>query len=72
MRDRWRHGQPFDGQDFQVALVNADGNASYWSNDGTSLNGSEPAAHVGISVNGGLYSLLLGSTAMSGMGAIDL
>ena len=66
------NGQPFDGQGlFKFALVNADGNASYWSNDGTSANGSEPAAHVGIPVNGGLYSLLLGNTAMSGMGAID-
>ena len=66
------NGQPFDGQGlFKFALVNADGNASYWSNDGTSANGSEPAAHVSIPVNGGLYSLLLGNTAMSGMGSID-
>ena len=56
-------GQPFDGQGlFKFALVNADGNATYWSNHGTSANGSEPAAHVGIPVNGGLYSLLLGNT----------
>ena len=66
------NGQPFDGQGlFKFALVNADGNASYWSNDGTSANGSEPTADVSIPVNGGLYSLLLGNTAMSGMGAID-
>ena len=66
------NGQPFDGQGlFKFALVNADGNVSYWSNDRTSVNGSEPAAHVGIAVNGGLYSLLLGNTAMAGMGAID-
>ena len=66
------NGQPFDGQGlFKFALVNADGNATYWSNDGTSANGSEPAAHVSIPVNGGLYSLLLGNTAMAGMGAID-
>ena len=66
------NGQAFDGQGlFKFALVNADGNVSYWSNDGTSANGSEPAVHVGIAVNGGLYSLLLGNTAMSDMGAID-
>ena len=66
------NGQPFDGQGlFKFALVNADGNTTYWSNGGTSANGSEPAAHVSIPVNGGLYSLLLGNTAMSGMGAID-
>ena len=30
------NGQPFDGQGlFKFALVNADGNATYWSNDGT-------------------------------------
>ena len=66
------NGQPFDGQGlFKFALVNTDGNATYWSNDGSSANGSEPAVHVGIPVNGGLYSLLLGNTAMAGMGAID-
>ena len=66
------NGQPFNGQGlFKFALVNADGNVSYWSNDGTSANGSEPAAHVSIPVSGGLYSLLLGNTAMAGMGAIN-
>ena len=66
------NGQAFNGQGlFKFALVNADGNATYWSNDGSSANGSEPAAHVSIPVNGGLYSLLLGNTAMAGMGAID-
>ena len=66
------NGQPFNGQGlFKFALVNADGNATYWSNDGTSANGSEPAAHVSISVNGVLYSLLLGNTAMSGISPID-
>jgi hypothetical protein len=59
------NGQAFDGQGlFKFALVNADGNATYWSNDGTSVKGSEPAGHVSIQVNGGLYSLLLGNTAM--------
>ena len=66
------NGQPFNGQGlFKFALVNADGNATISSNDGTSANGFEPVAHVSITVNGGLYSLLLGNTAMAGMGAID-
>ena len=66
------NGEAFEGQGlFKFALVNTDGNVTYWSNDGTSANGSEPAAHVSIPVNGGLYSLLLGNTAISGMGAID-
>ena len=64
-------GQPFDGQGlFKFALLNADGNESLWSNDGTSVNGSQPQNSVSVAVNGGLYSLL-GNTAMAGMGAID-
>ena len=66
------NGQPFEGEGlFKFALVNPDGKITYWSNDGTSVNGSEPQASVKASVSGvGLYSLLLGNTAM-GMGAIN-
>ena len=66
------NGQPFEGDGlFKFALVNSDGKITYWSNDGTSVNGSEPQASVKVSVSGGLYSLLLGNTAIPGMGAID-
>jgi N-acetylneuraminic acid mutarotase len=66
------NGQPFEGEGlFKFALVNTDGKITYWSNDGTSLNGSEPQASIKVSVSGGLYSLLLGNTAMAGMGAIN-
>ena len=66
------NGQPFEGEGlFKFALVNTDGKITYWSNDGTSINGSEPQASVKVSVRGGLYSLLLGNTAMAGMGAIN-
>ena len=65
-------GDPFDGQgQFKFALVNADGNQTYWSNDGTSSGGSEPQTAVGAQVNGGLYSLLLGNTAIQNMAALD-
>jgi formylglycine-generating enzyme required for sulfatase activity len=65
-------GEPFDGAGlFKFALVNTDGNSTYWSNDGTSTSGSEPTAPISISVNGGLYSTLLGNTAIQGMSAID-
>ena len=64
--------EPFDGNGlFKFALVNADGNVTYWSNDGTSTSGSEPQASVPVPVSGGLYSLLLGNTAIQGMGAVD-
>ena len=66
------NGQPFEGEGlFKFALVNANGNITYWSNDGTSVNGSEPQASVKAPVSGGLYSLLLGNTAIPGMGAIN-
>ena len=66
------NGEAFDGNGlFKFALVNADGTTTYWSNDGTSVDGSEPQASVAVSVNGGLYSILLGNTAQQGMGAID-
>ncbi len=66
------NGQPFEGDGlFKFALVNSDGKITYWSNDGTSVNGSEPQASVKVPVSGGLYSLLLGNTAIQGMGAIN-
>lgn len=46
---------------FKFALVNGDGSASYWSNDGTSTDGSEPTAAVSLTVTKGLYSVLLGA-----------
>ena len=37
------NGEAFDGNGlFKFALVNSDGTTTYWSNDGTSLDGSEP------------------------------
>ena len=66
------NGEAFDGNGlFKFALVNADGNVTYWSNDGTSADGSEPQASVAVAVNGGLYAVLLGNTAQQGMGAIN-
>jgi hypothetical protein len=66
------NGEAFDGNGlFKFALVNADGKTTYWSNDGTSVDGSEPQASVSVTVNGGLYAFLLGNTAQQGMGAID-
>jgi hypothetical protein len=66
------NGEAFDGAGlFKFALVNTDGTTTYWSNDGTSVGGSEPQASVSVAVNGGLYSILLGNTAQQGMGAID-
>lgn len=61
----------FDGSgSFKFALVNADGTTTYWSNDGTSSAGSQPAAAVSLPVVKGLYSVLLGDTTLTNMEAI--
>ena len=65
-------GEAFTGNgSFKFAIVNDSGTTSYWSNDGTSSAGSEPTASVNVSVSGGLYSVLLGNSAIQGMNAID-
>jgi hypothetical protein len=43
---------------------------TYWSNDGTSANGSEPAAAVNVAVNNGLFTAALGDTTQPNMGPI--
>lgn len=45
---------------FKFALVNSDGTVSFWSNDGSSTIGDEPATAVALTVEKGLYSVLLG------------
>ena len=65
-------GEAFEGNGlFKFALVSDNGTSSYWSNDGTSVDGSEPQSSISVTVNGGLYSVLLGNTAIQGRGAID-
>ncbi|MGH7972092.1 MAG: hypothetical protein ACREIC_25545, partial [Limisphaerales bacterium] len=44
---------------------------TYWSNDGTSANGSEPSAAVNVTVNNGLFTVVLGDTTQPNMAAID-
>ena len=61
-------GVPYTGDGyFKFAVVNTDGNASYWSNDGTSTGGGAPTTAVQLAVGDGLFSILLGDTALSGM-----
>lgn len=61
----------FDGlAGFKFALVNGDASMSYWSNDGTSVAGAEPAAAVSLTVTKGLYSVLLGDVALTNMTAV--
>jgi hypothetical protein len=65
-------GSPFTGTAYlKFAFVDGSGQFSYWSHDGTSANGSEPDGNVSVSVNGGLYSIMIGDTQISGMGEVD-
>jgi hypothetical protein len=45
---------------------------TYWSNDGTSVNGSEPAAAVSVDVSNGLLTVVLGDTTLANMTAIPV
>lgn len=43
---------------------------TWWSNDGASVNGSEPASAVSVSVSEGLFTVILGNTSLANMTAI--
>jgi hypothetical protein len=43
---------------------------TFWSNDGTSVNGTEPAAAVSVTVTNGLFMVVLGDTNQPNMAAI--
>ena len=58
----------FDGMGrFKFALVDGNTSTSYWSNDGASVGGSEPAKGVPLTVSKGLYSVLLGDISLPNM-----
>ncbi len=61
----------FDGAgQFRFALVDSTSATTFWSNDGTSVAGSEPTVAVSLAVSKGLYSVLLGDLALINMTAI--
>lgn len=65
------NGTNFTGNgNFKFALINPNATLSHWSNDGTSVAGSEPTNRVVIPVADGLYSVALGDTTLSNMLAI--
>src|SRR5213592_2846980 len=66
-------GVTFNGTgQFKFALVNAEGDVSFWSNDGTSVGGGEPTNAVPIAVSQGLYSVLLGNVTLANMTPISV
>jgi hypothetical protein len=65
------NGNGFNGPgQFKFALVSANGATTFWSNDGTSVGGSEPTAAVAVTVDHGLYAVLLGDTTLPNMTSI--
>jgi hypothetical protein len=63
-------GVNFNGPgQFKFALVGPGGTPSFWSNNSTSVNGSEPTVAVSLTVANGLYSVALGDTTLAGMTA---
>jgi hypothetical protein len=65
------NGTNFSGNgSFKFALVNNTGATSFWSNDGTSIAGSQPANAVTLSVANGLYSAPLGDVSLANMQAV--
>lgn len=52
---------------FKFALVNGTGSVTYWSNDGSSVAGSQPTAAVTLPVSKGLYAVALGDTSLANM-----
>ena len=60
----------FDGTGyFKFAFVNATGTVSYWTNDATHFDGTEPDSSVTLAVTKGLYSVLLGDATMTNLTA---
>lgn len=52
---------------FKFALVSREGAQTFWSNDGTSGGGSEPAKALPLTVSGGHYEVVLGDPALDNM-----
>ncbi len=54
---------------FKFALVNSNGTASFWSNDGSSVAGSQPNQTITNLVTRGLFSVVLGDPDMQPVNA---
>jgi hypothetical protein len=58
-------GNPFSGAGlFKFALVNSNGTATFWSNDGSSVGAGQPNQAITNLVTRGLFTVLLGNTNM--------
>src|ERR1019366_5798982 len=58
-------GKPYTGAGlFKFVLVNSNGTASFWSNDGSSVGGGQPTQASTNPVTSGLFTVVLGDTNM--------
>ena len=66
-------GTAFGGTgQFKFTLVSGDGTQTYWSNSADNNNDGQPDISVPVAVNGGLFSVSLGDTNLSGMAALPV
>ena len=64
-------GAVFEGEgQFKFALVNGDGSELYWGNASDGNQDGQPDQAVSVPVSAGLYSVLLGDTALANMASI--
>jgi hypothetical protein len=65
------NGNKYKGTgEFKFAFVNDGATVSFWSNNGSSVAGSEPTAAISVEVDDGAFSVALGDTSLLGMTAI--
>src|SRR5262245_14863709 len=66
-------GASFNGTGlFKFGSVTSTDSLCFWSNDGSSVAGSEPIAAVSFGVTNGFYAVLLGDTTVTNMtGNVD-
>ncbi len=63
---------PVEGNGFfKFAMVNADGDTAYWTNDGSTVDGTEPTASITIPVSSGRFAVKLGDTSLTNMNALS-
>ena len=66
-------GTAFTGTgQFKFTLVSGNGTQNYWSNSADNNNDGQPDISVPVAVNGGLFSVSLGDTNLSGMAALPV
>ncbi len=61
-------GNPYSGIGYmKFAIVDTGATNTYWSNDDTSISGSEPDGAIALTVSNGVFTVLLGDTSLENM-----